>query len=265
MHDQLLLIADWFAANKLSLNVGKTKYTLFCSKREEENLPLKLPKLSIGSQEIERTRFTKFLGILIDENLTWKKQIDYVEKKVSKQIGIICRARKYLNNTAMKGLYNAFVHPYLSYCNIIWASTNKTKLLYIHRLQKRAVRIISYADRKQHSRPLMLNLGILNVYEINIHQTASFMYKVYKKIVPECLQEHFMLINHAYSTRYSVASFYENKNYTFLSKFGIIYRGPLIWNTLVKSIPNTECSFLSFKKYTKTYLLSTNQTKLWSF
>ena len=163
----------------------------------------------------------------------------------------------------MKGLYNAFVHPYLSYSNIIWASTSKSKLSFIHSLQKRAVRIVSYADRKQHSRPLMLNLGILNVYEINIHQIASFMYKVHKKIVPDCLQQHFSPIDHAYPTRHSVASFYENKNCTFLSKFGITYRGPLIWNTLIKSIPNTECSFLTFKNYTKKYLLSTNQTKLW--
>ena len=139
-----------------------------------------------------------------------------LEKKGSKQIGIICRARKYLNNTAMKGLYNAFVHPYLSYSNIIWASTSKSKLSFIHSLQKRAVRIVSYADRKQHSRPLMLNLGILNVYEINIHQIASFMYKVHKKIVPDCLQQHFSPIDHAYPTRHSVASFYENKNCTFL-------------------------------------------------
>ena len=264
MHDQLLRIADWFAANKLSLNVGKTKYTLFCSKKEEENLPLKLPKLCIGDQEITRTRFTKFLGVFIDENFTWGAQIDHVEKKVSKQIGIICRARKYLNNTAMKCLYNAFVHPYLNYCNIVWASTNKSKLAHIHRLQKRAIRIVSYADRPQHSRPLMIELGVLNKHEINICQSIVFMQKVRKNIVPSCLKQHFTEINHAYPTRYSEISFRENNNFSLISKFSITFRSPYIWNNISKNIINLNCSLPSFKKNVKRFLLTANQTKIWS-
>ena len=59
-------IDDWFMANKLSLNVGKTKYSLFYKPSRVDDLPLKLPKLSINNQEIKRASYTIFLGVLLD-------------------------------------------------------------------------------------------------------------------------------------------------------------------------------------------------------
>ena len=73
VNKELMNINDWFIANKLSLNVGKTKYSLLHKSSRVDNLPLKLPKLSINNQEIKRAYYTKFLGVLLDENLSWKE------------------------------------------------------------------------------------------------------------------------------------------------------------------------------------------------
>ena len=64
-------INDWFMARKLSLNVGKTKYSLFYKPSRVDDLQLKLPKLSINNQETKRTSYAKILGVLLDENLSW--------------------------------------------------------------------------------------------------------------------------------------------------------------------------------------------------
>ena len=62
-------ISDWFMASKLSLNVGKTKCSLFHKPSRVDDLSLQLPKLSINNQEIKRKSYTKIFGFILDENL----------------------------------------------------------------------------------------------------------------------------------------------------------------------------------------------------
>ena len=67
---ELEKIATWFQANKLSLNESKTKFILFHKSKDKDNLSLKFPILKINNFEIKRTASIKFLGIMVDENLT---------------------------------------------------------------------------------------------------------------------------------------------------------------------------------------------------
>jgi len=82
----------------------------------------------LNNDEIKREHSIKNLGILLDENLTWKSHINAIENKVSNNLGIVRKAKPYLNIKPLKNLYFSFVHSYLTYCNIAWASTNQTKL-----------------------------------------------------------------------------------------------------------------------------------------
>ena len=91
---ELSQIIDWFLANKLSLNVEKTKYMLFHKCIDQENIPLKLPLLQLNSNIIEREKSLKFLGVILDEHLTWKKHIKLIENKVSKNAGVLYKASK---------------------------------------------------------------------------------------------------------------------------------------------------------------------------
>ena len=70
VNEELMNINDWFMANKLSLNIEKTKYSLFHKPSRVDDVPLKLPNLSINNQEIKRTSYAKFLGVILDENLS---------------------------------------------------------------------------------------------------------------------------------------------------------------------------------------------------
>ena len=75
MNNELEKLTLWFKSNKLSLNVKKTKFSLFHSIRKKTDIPNKLPILKMDNTEINRDQVTKFLGVLIDENLTWKPHI----------------------------------------------------------------------------------------------------------------------------------------------------------------------------------------------
>ena len=74
-NEELKKIGDWLKANKLSLNNRKTKYTLFHKKSSKDNLPLELSALKIADNNIERKTATKFLGVMLDENISWVEHI----------------------------------------------------------------------------------------------------------------------------------------------------------------------------------------------
>ena len=126
VNQELQKINEWFEANKLSLNVEKTKYSLFHKPSRRDDLPLLLPKLLIKKHKVERVESIKFLGVLLDENLSWKDHIKYIENKVTKNIGLIYRAKLFLDKTSLLTLYYSYINTYLNYANLSWGSTNRT-------------------------------------------------------------------------------------------------------------------------------------------
>ena len=72
VNNELKLVTEWPLANKLSLNAQKTKYVLFHKVTMCRSFPLQLPAMTLNNIEIKRENSVKFLGVIIDENLTWK-------------------------------------------------------------------------------------------------------------------------------------------------------------------------------------------------
>ena len=69
-----------------------------------DDIPLMLPKLTISNHVIERQEFIKFLGVLLDENLNWKEHIKYTENKIAKNLGLLYKARLFLERNALLAL-----------------------------------------------------------------------------------------------------------------------------------------------------------------
>ena len=254
VNQELEKLAEWFSANFLSLNIGKTKYALFHSKRKA--IPRGLPPLTINNHNILRQRVNKFLGILIHENLTWEDHIRYVNKKVSKSIGLLYKTRPILNRNSLTQLYFSFINSYLTYGNIVWGSTYKTHLKILHKKQKHASRIIFNENKFSHAEPLLINMNALNIYKLNIYLTACFMYKSNSlRNTPKVFNSAFEVNNNKYKTRMCgklTLPFWK----TVLEKKAISYRGPEVWNKF-HSLDNTiyQLHYNSFKARVKSYLL----------
>ena len=75
---------------------------------------------------ITRVRATKFLGVIIDEQLTWKDHISLLRSKLSKTVGLLYRVRHLLSRSALFILYCYLFLPYLTYCAEIWGNTYKS-------------------------------------------------------------------------------------------------------------------------------------------
>ena len=135
---------------------------------------------------------------MLDENLNWKSEISCVANKVSKFVGII---RKFLpvDKIFTNVIFFSLVYPYFFYCNLVWASTYRTKLSRLVILQKRVVRIIAKTQCYAHTDPIFKNLGILKFYDIHLLQLGLFMYSYQIRTLPSKFDCKFTLNRQVYS------------------------------------------------------------------
>src|SRR6218665_3001757 len=118
----------------LSLNISKTSFILLCS--HKKYTPEMTPLIQIGNIPSPQTKSVTFLGIIVDQNLTWSKQITQITNKVSKNIGILSRISYKLPAHTLISLYYSLIYPYLAYCNMIWSSNYVTRISHLVTLQK---------------------------------------------------------------------------------------------------------------------------------
>ena len=105
MNVELKLLSRWFRANKLSLNAQKTFYLVFHRARIKNH---DLSKRIDGST-LNRSSNIKYLGVIIDHKLNWCEHITHVKNKVSKGIGILYKARQFLDKKSLHNLYYSFI------------------------------------------------------------------------------------------------------------------------------------------------------------
>ena len=258
VNEDLEAIDKWFKANKISLNLNKTKFVFFHNRNQRDNIPLKLPDLLISDIEIKRAGYLKFLGLIIDENLSWEHHIKKLENQVAKTIGMMYKIRPFLTENCLKLIYFSLIHSHLSYANIVWASNYSSKLLKLFSLQKHVCRIILYKNKMHHAKPLLKKLNVLSIHDINIYQHLIFMYRYSINNLPKIFLDYFSLVsNERYNLR-SQTSFNFNSCYLRKKKsdFCISSRGPSTWNSFNETYIKESKTVSCFKYLLKKHLLS---------
>ena len=150
-------LSIWFQANKLSLNLKKTKFMVFKPRQKRSICNI---QISIDNQNIVKVKETNFLGVILDENLNWKSEILHVANKVGKSIGIISRCSFFLPKSSLRMLYYSLIYPYFYYCNIVWASTFETNVRRLVILQKHIINIINKSHFNAHTDSIFNDLSI---------------------------------------------------------------------------------------------------------
>ena len=112
-------------------------------------------QLLIDNECIEQLNETMFLGVILDENLSWKSHLSYLANKISKSIGVIYKASFCLPLESLRILYLSMIYPYLQYCAIVWGLTYPTSIRRIEILQKRAIRILDNSASDAHLMSLL--------------------------------------------------------------------------------------------------------------
>ena len=100
MQLELSKLYNWLLANKLTLNIHTTNFMVF-NRAKHKNYKM---NIEINKVVIEQVKHTQILGVIFDDNLDWSNHISYINLKIAKGVGIICRAKKYFTTTALINL-----------------------------------------------------------------------------------------------------------------------------------------------------------------
>ena len=256
VNDGVKKIYEWFTANKLSLNADKAKYSLFHKASKIDNLPLLLPETLINDKEVQRVESIKFLGVLLDGHLPWKEHIRYAENKIAKNIGLLYRAKPFLVKHSLLTLYYSYIHIYLNHANLSWASTNRTNVKKLLSQQKHAIRIVNNKTPFEHTKELFNSQKILNIYKLNILNTAISMYKIYNETAPATFSLFFQKVTGPYPTGFSKLCCKIPKTNLAKCKYKISSRGVLIWKNFLSNYEKQIESSSFFKSKVKLKLLA---------
>jgi len=218
-----------------------------------------IPNVVVNDTIVERKQFVKFLGILIDELLSWDKHLSMVAKKLTSSIYALRCAKPWLSENATKTLYYAVFQSHINYGLILWGSAAKKHMNKIWILQKKAIRILASTLYNAHTNPLFHKLRILKIWDIYHVQLAQFMFKMYRKELPKPLLERHV-INFQIHEHYTRNCNNPRKILikTSTASKAIYYQATCIWyniNNEMKHIPE----YSVFSNKLKTHLLSQYQ------
>ena len=233
---ELKKAAAWFSSNKLTLNVSKTKLILFRKKNMHvnfENFHLK-----VGEEQIERigsdctNKFFKFVGLYLDEHLSWEHQVQQVHSKLSSGNYAINSAKNFLPLHIRKNIYNSLFRSHLEYGILAWGGIKSNKLKGIIGLQKKCVRNVANKKRLSHTDPIFSSLKILKFEDLVIYNSIIFMHKFAFGLQPSTFNNMF----HPLGTNNRTGNYRLIKyNAVFFDHFPSIYL-PKIWNEYSSSI-----------------------------
>ena len=188
----------------------------------------------------------KYLGALIDNKLNWSYQINAVNLKLSKGIGLLGKIRHYVPSSILRSLYYSFINPYIDYNLLNWGMAAPTNLNSINLKIKKAVRIISFKNSDHHTDPLFKELEILPLDKSIELKNAKFMWRLKNGFLPESLASNFR-INERSNVTNSISRLESLKRFT-------LFAGPKLWNELPSLITNKP-SLNSFSNTLKKYFI----------
>ena len=243
-------VIDWLIANKLIINLNKTQSMIFSYKRGN-------PKFTVNLKNtiIEEQQTTSFLGVIIDNKLTWKSHIAHLCSKISKGIAILRLLRPSFPKHILKMIYMSLIHSYLNYCNLIWGSAEATISNPLFILQKKAIRIVDKAYFLEHTEPIFKTLKILTLHQIYDLNCLLFAYKCINCNLFPTFKDKISLIQsiHDHNTRSKNKYRTDNIARLKICQRSFFFYGIKLWN-LIDSRLNNMNSLYRFKITIKEYL-----------
>ena len=153
VNSELLKVSAWLNANKLTLNAKKSNYVIFRPYQRKLNYSVNIEMIDNCTQiptTLQCEDHVKYLGVLLDSNLSWKFQINNVALKISRTVGVVARLRHFVPRTTLLNIYQSLILPYLTYGLAAWGQAAKTHL---QKILVPVLRLMYFSEPRAHAVP----------------------------------------------------------------------------------------------------------------
>ena len=132
---------NWFKSNKLTINATKSYTMLICNSRNiHHDASL---NITVDGTNLEQVSSFKYLGVMLDSELTWSPHIDLMCNKISQNVGALRRLSQFLPDFLLNKVYVSNIQPLFDYCCTVWGNSSQDNINRLQRLQNRAARLIT--------------------------------------------------------------------------------------------------------------------------
>ena len=264
----------YMLCNQLHINLSKCVYLHFRPRHNNEERKTCARTRQFGSTnylalngvKLKKSDKVRFLGVLLDDQLSWDHHVKYLEEKLKSQIIIIKRIRKFVPTSQNIPIYQSLFVSHLTYCISAWGGTSKTKIQRLFTVQKRCLRIL-FGSRPtfdhaefyetcartrtfeenmcpknyvlEHTKPLFVKHKFLTVHSFHNFFICMEIFKIIKYHMPislfSCFNSGFGLFHRKLLT---LPKYYLNN-----SRNNFLYKSIILWNKLSQKIfipPNLD-------------------------
>lgn len=246
----LNLLNMWFQYNLLTININKTNYMIFAAKNKKigNHKPLQ-----INNQTIKRVEAEKYLGLTLDNQLTWKPHIAKIKSKIMSLTGTLRSIVQCFPRRVRFTIYNSLVKPHIDYLIEIWGSAAKTNLKQVQIAQNKLMKVLFNFDFLTNTNKMYKDTKILNVSQAYVYHTCILIRKILNKDIHTkiCFTEKQQTMKLRNANNLILRP--PRTNY---GKKCILYEGAQLYNKLPKGVKDTKTT-AQFKKVLKLHLLNT--------
>ena len=250
LNRDLINLSNWLAANNISLNASKTELLIFRHPNKIINYNL---KVKLNGKLLRPTNHVKYLGTYIDSHLNWNYNTNILAAKLSRSLGMLSKIRHYVNPETLRSIYFAIFSSHLSYGSIIWAQNANNNVKRILRLQNKALRIINFANYRDHASPLFNNLNVLKITDHVELQNMLLVYDSLNNRLPLVLNNVYTFSQnvHNYETRNSInlKLSIPEVNTTVHGLNSINYKSVKVWNRFIDKYPKVNLQSMKRSKF----------------
>ena len=235
---------SWFEENSMKANADKFQCMSLTRGIE---LPF---SISLQGNIISSCPEIKVLGVTLDAELNFNSHISNICSTASRQINILKRLSKYLNQESRTTIYKSFISSNFNYCPVAWIFCGKQNSQKLEKLQKRALRFV-YNDRSSDYHTLLKKGNFLSLTALRLRALAVEVYKSVKGLNPNYINQLFEIRSPAYCLRdpFKVKQRkFTTKTFGYKS-FG--YYGSKLWNTLPVYVKSSETISIFKKRITE--------------
>ena len=238
----IMQLMNWFEANKLTLNTSKTNFIIF---RNSQKTLLNLPdKININGNEIYKTDKIKYLGVFIDEHLTWKHHIIELCNSLRRYFPIFYNIRSLLSLENCRTIYYTNIYSRIKYGIPIYGMANSVDLNALQTLQNKLLKVLLSRTHLFPTNQLHNDLNILKICNIFSQEVLNFVYSQFYNLLPEIFKDYYVTFSniHNICTRDHDIRFIIPKHNSELDASTVKVLGATLWNEFPKRLK--KCSII---------------------